>query len=183
MSGSRRIFVALFSIMVLITPALIVGCSSANNEEVRPTVTQERTMLPSYDLTAVGMSLDDAKEAIVGLGFEYFVARKDGKVIRGAPSKDGVFLLDVAEGMVVEQSINGVFDFWDVVGLTQDEAESLVGSDGFESRVIVYDGQVLPTIPGRVVGRYNLSVTDGIVVGFMVEQVMLSEIWPAEEAD
>ena len=181
MSGSRRIFVALFSIMALIMPALMVGCSSANNEVVGPTVTQQRPMLPSYDLTAVGMSLDDAKEAIVGIGFEYFVSRKDGQVIAGPPSKDGVFLLDVAEGMVVEQFINGVFDFWDVKGLTQDEAESLVGSDGFESRVIVYEGEVLPTIPGRVVGRYNLSITDGVVDGFMVEKVMLSEIWPPKK--
>ena len=161
--------------------ALMVGCSSANNEVVGPTVTQQRIMLPSYDLTAVGMSLGDAKEAIVGLGFEYFVARKDDEVIGPAPSKDGVFLLDVAEGMVVEQIINGVFDFWDVAGLTQDEAESLIGSEGLESRVIVYDGQALPTIPGRVVGRYNLSIKDGVVDGFQVEKVKLSEIWPPKE--
>jgi hypothetical protein len=162
--------------------ALMGGCSSANNEVVGPTVSQPQKTLPSYELTSVGMPIDDAKEAIVGIGYKYFVAREDGQRKPGKhPVEDGMFLLDVEEGVVVHQEINGVFDYWDVAGLTQDEAESLITSAGFEHRVIVVDGQPLPTIPGRVVSRYNLSVTEGQVVGFMIEKVMLSEIWPPKE--
>ena len=182
MSDSRRIFFTLLSVAALTLPVLMAGCSSEGNEAVRPTVTEPQFTFPSFELTAIGMSLDDAKKAIVGIGYNYFVVKEDGQRKSGfLPKDDGLFLLYVEDNMVVDQEVNGVFDYWDVAGLTQDEAESLVGSEGFEHRVIITNGQPLPTIPGRVVNRYNLSVTDGIVVGFMIEKVSLSEIWPPKE--
>lgn len=169
-------------VAIFFLAVLLAGCSSSGNEATESAVSQPQKTLPSYELTSVGMSLDDAKEAIVGIGYEYFVAREDGVRKPGKhPVEDGMFLLDVEEGVVVHQEINGVFDYWDVAGLTQDEAESLITSAGFEHRVIISDGRPLPTIPGRVVSRYNLSVTEGQVVGFMIEKVKLSEIWPPKE--
>ena len=168
----NRLFVYLFALWF---SALFIGCSSTQSASPDPSPPKS-VALPARELTAVGMTLVDAKAAITDLGFTWVVLQNGAKALLGA-EVPGRFVLQVEEGIVVRQNVDGVAPFVDVDGLDIEVAEAFLNGEGLESRIIAIDGFSLALPNDFVPGRYNFSVADGKIVGHDIDVVRLDVIW------
>ncbi len=89
----------------------------------------------------------------------------------------GRFLLQVEEGIVVHQNVDGVAPFVVVDGLDVEIAEAFLSASGLESRIIAINGFSLGLPNDFIPGRYNFSVADGKIVGHEIDVVRLDVIW------
>ncbi len=70
----NRLSVYLFALWFSV---LFMGCSSTQSTSPDPSLPKS-VALPARELTAVGMTLVDAKAAMTGLGFTWVVVRQNG---------------------------------------------------------------------------------------------------------
>ena len=154
------------------------GCSSGENLEVLDSADREMQGLPSQELTAVGMTLAQAKLAIEGLGYSWVVASEDGLNFLPGLEVPGRFNLHVIDGIVSRQTVDGVEPYLNVNAMDTLDAQDLINSRGWTYRVTVINGVRVIEDDSRVPGRYNLWVTTGGKVVFHeIDLVRLDEIW------
>ena len=99
-----------------------MSCSSDENVEAPKNTDQEQNDLPAQELTAVGMTFEEAKPAIAGLGFTWALASEDGVTYPAGPEVPGRFNLYVREGVVYRQLVDGVQPYLNVNALSIEEA-------------------------------------------------------------
>ena len=166
------------SLVVLTGFFLCTGCSSEENLEVLDSANKRAQLLPSQELTAVGMDKEAAVLAIDGLGFSWFVVSEDGVQYLPGLKVPGRFNLHVVDGVVTRQTVDGVDPYVNVNAMDTIEAQDLITDKGWTYRVTVIDGVRVIEDDSRVPGRYNLWVTTGgKVVNHEIDAVRLDEIW------
>ena len=167
------------SLLAILTACvLLVSCSSNKSAEVSESVEQQANALPAQELTAVGMTFEEAKLAIVGLGFTWVLASEDGVDFPTGPEVPGRFNLYVIEGIVYRQLVDGVQPYINVNAMSIEEAQDVIEFNGWTHRVTYVDGDPVREYDSRIPGRYNLWVTTlGEVVNHQIDVVRLDEIW------
>jgi hypothetical protein len=172
------------------TPSFFIWCvvlvllSCSGESPAESAAANETFDLPAQELTAVGMTSEAAKSAIQDLGFDWVVMREDGVEYPAGPEIPGRFKLEIREGVVVRQVVDGVQPYIDVNAMDTLEAQDLIVSKGWTYRVTVIDGVRVVDDDSRVPSRYNLWVTtDGKVVFHEIDTVRLDEIWEPSVAN
>ena len=167
----------------LIFCALVTACSSEQKDEVLDSAIQESVQLPAQELTAVGMELEEAKQAITGLGFTWVVASEDGTTFPVGFEVPGRFNLHVLGGIVYRQLVDGVQPYINVNAMSIEEAEDVIFHNGWTYRITVIDGNPVIDDDSKIAGRYNLWITSlSEVVNHEIDTVRLDEIWEPEPA-
>ena len=172
-------------LLVTVTVCLFfAGCASDESLKVSDSANHESHLLPSKELTAVGMNFGQAKLAIDDLGFTWVLVNEDGVEFLPGPEVPGRFNLHVVEGIVTRQTVDGVKPYLNVNAMDTLEAQDVIVANGWTYRVTVVDGVRVIEDDSRVPGRYNLWVTTGGKVVFHeIDLVRLDEIWEPSVAD
>ena len=157
---------------------LLSGCTSNTADKAEVNEPATANSLPSFELTAVGMTAVSAKQAITDLGFSWVVINEDGLLNAPGPEVPGRFNLTIREGIVVRQTVDGIEPFVNVNAMGTLEAQDLIESKGWTHRVTVINGVKVIEDDSFEIGRYNLWVTTtGEVVFHEIDLVRLDEIW------
>ena len=160
------------------------GCSSDESLEALDGTNESSYLLPSQELTAVGMTFPQAKLAIDGLGFTWVLVSVDGVEFLPGPEVPGRFNLHVIDDIVVRQTVDGVQPYINVNAMGTIEAQDLITANGWTYRVTHIDGVQVIDDDSRELGRYNLWVTTtGEVVFHRIDTVRLDEIWESDAVD
>tara|TARA_B100001250_G_scaffold391669_1_gene392788 strand:+ start:4978 stop:5514 length:537 start_codon:yes stop_codon:yes gene_type:complete len=172
-------------LLIAVTACFLCGgCSSDGGVEVLDSADENQILLPSQELTAVGMTEAAAKLVIEDLGYSWVIASEDGVELLPGLEVPGRFNLHVIDGIVARQTVDGVKPYINVNAMDTVEAQDLIAANGWTYRVTVIDGVRVIEDDSRVPGRYNLWVTTGgKVVYHEIDVVRVDEIWEPGVAD